>query len=166
MKSKVFLFVFLCSLSILNSDAQTLIAEKGSRVLQFEKGKKYRFHYTDSIGQVRSINAKLDFLDQRNLLLRGNKRNIELEVGQLVKVNHFRSTGNTIGGISQMIIGPLLTASFLNEGAIESGALRAILVISGIFTSIDGVLLITGAQTSGYYGPNPSKRRGFTFEIK
>lgn len=166
MKKLVCLFTcILLWMSMTNEGlSQVLTATKGDRIITFQKNKKYIFHYFDSTGMPASMKAKLSFANQETLILEGRKQTIQVPVNELEKVNHYRSTGNVLGAVLQLILGPSLTISLIDLGG--SGTLNTLFIISGVITTVDGILLLTGIQRSGYYGPNPSKRRGFTFEIK
>ena len=166
MKKSLFIlgYLFLMIATVQSVFSQVLTATKGDRIITFQMNKKYRFHYFDSTGMPASMKAKLSFANQETLILEGRKQTIQVPVSELEKVNHYRSTGNILGAVLQLLLGPSLTISLIDLGG--SGTLNTLFIISGVITTVDGILLLTGIQGSGYYGPNPSKRRGFTFEIK
>lgn len=141
----------------------TLIAEKRNRQLSFVEGKRYTFSYFDG-DMIRTQKGVLTIIQDSILQIKGRKQTVEFPLSRLHGVYHYRHWSSVVYTTVQSVLGATVAYAAFRQQPI--GWQEVLYGIFGITYFADGIFSMTGVQTIGVLGPNPSIARRFTFRIQ
>lgn len=162
MKVLVVIFSFLCVYQ-LNAQKGLLIAEKGKRQVSFVESKPYSFTYAKEEALL-TQKGVLTILNDSVLQIKGKKQTVEIPLSKLHGVYHYRHWSSVVLSVVQSTLGASLAYAAFSMQPIDWQDILFGLVGVAYFT--DGIFSLSGVQTIGVLGPNPSVARRFTFRIQ
>ena len=141
----------------------TLIAEKRNRQLSFVEGKRYTFSYIDG-DLIRTQKGVLSIIQDSILQIKGKKQTVSFPLSRLHGVYDYRDWSSVVFSVVQSTLGATLAYAAFSRRSIDWQDVLYGLVGAVYFT--DGIFSLSGVQTIGVPGPNPSIARRFTFRIQ
>lgn len=141
----------------------TLIAEKRNQQLSFVEGKRYTFSYFDG-DMIRTQKGVLTIIQDSILQIKGRKQTVEFPLSRLHGVYDYRHWSSVVFTVVQSGLGATLAYAAFSRQPMDWQDVLYGLVGAAYLT--DGIFSLSGVQTFGVLGPNPSTARKFTFRIQ
>lgn len=162
MKALVVILSLLCVYQ-LNAQKGLLIAEKGKRQMSFVEGKRYTFTYAKEEALL-TQKGVLTILNDTVLQIKGKNQTVDIPLSKLHGVYHYRHWSSVVFSVLQSGLGATLAGVAFSQSSIDW--LDVLYGVIGVAYFTDGIFSLTGTQTIGVLGPNPSTTRRFTFRIQ